>query len=56
MSSLAYVDMGNSYSTILQQQEERLALTYDGKNITSLQGYGNGQTATIGVSFFTNRS
>ena len=50
MSSLAYVDMGSSCSTILQQEVERLALIYDWKNRTSLQGYGNGQTATIGVS------
>ena len=52
MSSLAYVDMGSSCSTNLQQQVERLALTYDGKNGTSLQGYGNGHTATIGVFFY----
>ena len=44
------MDRGSSYSIILQQEVERLALIYDGKNRPSLQGYGNGQTATIGVS------
>lgn len=51
-STLAYIDLGSSCSAIQQVETQRLNLQYDPNSRSALQGYGNGQTFTLGsISF-----